>query len=108
MLVTLEESRHLPIGQQSIHPLQEAGVHHVALVQNETYFLVLTPRSSQHLPQILVEIFCTVFVVNLDLEHCQPVHPGNKSRNIGKKYLERVVLPAPETPMRRRCPYITH
>jgi hypothetical protein len=79
VLVALEEARHLAVGEQRVHPLQEARVHHVRLVQDKTDLLVLTTRPPQHLPQVLVKILRRVLVVHLDLKDGEAVHPGDEA-----------------------------
>ncbi len=43
-LVAFEQPRHLPVSQQSVHTLQEAGVQHVGLVHDETDLLTLSKK----------------------------------------------------------------
>ena len=69
VLVALEQAGHLAVGQQGVHALKEARVHHVRLVEGEAYLLVLAAGAAQHPPQVLVEVLGAVLVVHRDLEH---------------------------------------
>lgn len=42
-LVTLKQPWHFTIGQQCIHPLEEARIKHIRLIHDETYLLSLQP-----------------------------------------------------------------
>ena len=56
VFISLKQAGHLTVGQQGVHPLQEAGVHDVGLVQDEADLLVLAARAAQHLPQVFVKV----------------------------------------------------
>ena len=83
VLISFKQPGHLSVGQQSVHSLQETRIHDVALIKDEANLLIFAAASSQHLSQVFVEVFRTVLIVNLDLEHGEAVHPGNKSREGG-------------------------
>ena len=78
VLIPLEQTRHLAVGQQSVHSLQEPRVHDIAFVKDEADLFIFAAAPPQHLPQVLVEVLGAVLVVHLDLEHSQPVHPRHK------------------------------
>jgi len=65
VLVALEQPRHLPVGEQRVHPLQEARVQDVRLVQDEGDLLVLAAGAPQHCAEVLIEILASVLIVNL-------------------------------------------
>lgn len=66
VLVSLEQSGNLAIGQKRVHAFQEARVQDVGLVEDERDFFVFAARSAEDLAQVLVKVFASVFVVNLE------------------------------------------
>ncbi|KAH6607744.1 hypothetical protein Trco_004057 [Trichoderma cornu-damae] len=80
VVVALEEARHLGVGEQRVHALQETGVQDVGLVHDEADLLALAAASPQHVAQVFVEVLRRVLAVDLDLEHLEAVHPGHEPR----------------------------
>ena len=56
---------YLSIGQQGVHSLQEAGVQHVGLIQDEHNLLPPAAGATQNGPQVLVKVFRRVLPMHL-------------------------------------------
>ena len=65
VLVPFEETRHFAIGQQRVHSLEKAAVHHVGLVEEEDDLLAFAAGTTEQLTKIVIEVRGRVFVVNL-------------------------------------------
>lgn len=122
-------SDYLAVGQQGVHPLQEPGVQHVGLVHDERDLLVFTAGTPQHRAEVFVEVLARVLPVDLrerggsapfplkELRAWAGSHRGDQgaparptliwytlSPFIQATKRDRVVLPAPLTPIRSKWP----
>lgn len=53
---------------------------HVRLVHDEANLFALAASTSQHMSEIFVKVFATVFGVHFQLEDSQAIEPSNKAR----------------------------
>ena len=49
VLITLKQTGNFTIGKQSVHSLKEPGIHDIALIEDEAYFLIFAAASPQNL-----------------------------------------------------------
>mmetsp|Transcript_11954 Transcript_11954/g.36022 ORF Transcript_11954/g.36022 Transcript_11954/m.36022 type:complete len:239 (-) Transcript_11954:8480-9196(-) len=80
LLLGLKETRHFAVCEQSVDPLKERRVHHVAFIHDETNLLVLRSCSQQDIAEVFIEIFGTIVSVRLHDEDRDVVHPSNEPR----------------------------
>jgi hypothetical protein len=83
VFVTFEQTRNFGVGQKGVHALEETRVENIGLVHDETDLLALASRSTEHIPKVLIEVFSSVLVGDLDLEDTEAVHPGHEARQRG-------------------------
>jgi hypothetical protein len=75
MLVSFEESWNFGVRKESVHSFEESRVENVRFVHDEGDLLSFATCSSEDSSEIVVEIFPSVLVVNVDLEDAETVHP---------------------------------
>ena len=79
VLVALEETGDLSVGEKRVDALEEARVEDVALVHDEADLLSLAAGAAQDDSEVLVEVFHGVLGVDLELEDGEAVHPGHEA-----------------------------
>ncbi|GJC94168.1 hypothetical protein ColKHC_02994 [Colletotrichum higginsianum] len=79
-LVSLEKTRNLGVGEQSVHPLEETRVENIGLVHDEADLLSLATTATEDIPEIVIKVFGGVLAMNLDLEDLEAVHPCHEAR----------------------------
>ena len=65
VLVALKQSGDLSVGQESVHPLEEARFQDVGLIEDEADFFVTATGAPQDTTEIFVEISAGVLAMNL-------------------------------------------
>ena len=79
VLITLEQTRDFSTGGKGVHALKETEVKNVGLVHDEADLLALASGATQDNTKILVKVFASIFIRDLDLEDAETIQPGNKS-----------------------------
>lgn len=118
---------HLSIGQKRIHSLQESRIQHVGFVHYKCYLFIFAARTSQHCPKVFVKVFPRVLPVDLrGQRQVRSSHPRSSVQEPDPCWMkslrrptliwytlnpfiqatnrDRVVFPAPLTPIRSKWP----
>ena len=80
VLVAFEETRNFSVGKEGVHPFQETRIKDIRFVHDEADLFTLSTSTTEDGPKILIEIFSSIFVGDLDLEDTEAIHPGNETR----------------------------
>lgn len=78
VLFTLEETRNLTWGKESVHLFQEGGRETVGLIEDETDLFLLDTSTFHDGSEILIKISHSIISSSLDLEHRDIIHPRHK------------------------------